>query len=245
MAERYKYEQYCPIAIAAEVMGERWTPLVLRGLYCGATRFNDIQACVPRMSPSLLSRRLKELEAANVIVRQPVHAGRGHIYALTQAGQELFPTLQAMGEWAQKWLRREIVSDHNLDPDVFMWELRHGVEKARLPDARRRVIEFRLSGVPSPKRHFWLLLEPGHADICVSDPGFDIDLWVSASLRTMVELWLGHRSIDGAIKSGDLQLDGTRGEQKLFRQWFVRSVFAPSGQMPAADIGKATRQARL
>lgn len=124
MAEKKGYGQYCPISVCSEVMAERWTPLVLRAFFCGATRFNTIQKSVPRMSSALLSKRIKELEYAKIIEQIPADQAQGKEYRLTEAGRELFTVLDTMGTWAQKWLRREITDDENLDPDVLMWELR-------------------------------------------------------------------------------------------------------------------------
>lgn len=229
MPESKGYHQFCPIAVAAEVVAERWTPLVLRGLFCGATRFNDIQASVPRMSPSLLSRRLKELEYAGIIERTSATNGRGSEYSLTQAGRELFPILDRMGVWAQNWLRREITEDKNLDPDVLMWEIRRSALNAGVNVSKRRVAKFHLDGVPVARRFYWLIFEPRDVDICVRDPGYDVDLWISASMRTLVEIWLGHRTLKNAIKTGALKLDGDMAEQDAFRDWFALSYFSYAG----------------
>lgn len=234
MTETKGYGQYCPIAIAAEVVAERWTPLVLRGLFCGATRFNDIQDSVPRMSPALLSRRLKELEYARIVERRPSASGRGSEYHLTTAGEELFPVLDRMGVWAQKWLRREITRDENLDPDVLMWEIRRAALNAGRPAERRRVVRFQLDGVPAAKRLYWLVFEHDDVDICVRDPGHEVDLWIAAHLRTLVEVWLGHRTLAGTLEDGSLRLDGDRAEQDAFREWFALSHFAESGAAGAA-----------
>lgn len=230
-----RYEQYCPIALAAEVLAERWTPLVLRALFCGATRFNDIQASVPRMSSALLSRRLKELEHANVIARQADPNRRGSEYRLTPAGEELFPVLDRMGVWAQKWLRREITTDRNLNPDVLMWDLRRTVLNAGRRVEQRRVVCFQLDGVPVAKRFYWLVFEPTDVDVCLRDPGFAVDLWVFAHLRTLVEVWMGHRPLSGAVEEGLLRLEGDRRERAAFPEWFALSRFAPAGREPAAQ----------
>jgi len=229
MPETKGYGQYCPIAVAAEVLAERWTPLVLRGLFCGATRFNDIQASVPRMSSALLSRRLKELEYANIIERVPAAGGRGGEYRLTPAGQELFPVLDRMGAWAQKWLRREITTDKNLDPDILMWELRRSALAAERRVETRRVVRFQLDGVPVAKRLYWLVFEPEDVDICIRDPGYEVDLWVSAGMRALVEVWLGHRTLTSALDDESLRLDGSPREISAFRQWFCLSHFAAAG----------------
>ncbi|MEQ8964713.1 MAG: helix-turn-helix domain-containing protein [Azospirillaceae bacterium] len=235
MPGRDGYRQYCPIAIAAEVMGERWTPLVIRGLFCGASRFNDIQRSVPRMSSSLLSRRLRELEEAGVIAHHEAPGATGARYALTPAGEALFPVLEQMGVWAQTHLRPEILESRNLDPDLLMWEIRHAAidrgaaADAPDPDARpptRRVACFRLDGVPVAKRFYWLVFEAGDVDICLRDPGHPVDLHVHAHIRDLVAVWLGHERLETAREDGRLRLEGARGEIAAFTRWFALSHFA-------------------
>lgn len=228
MKERKGYGQHCPIAIAAEIVAERWTPLIVRSLCLGATRFNEIHESVPRMSTALLSKRLRELERSGIVKRGAAASGRGTEYLLTEAGQALFPVLEAMGFWAQKWLRREIVRERNLDPFILMWELRRHWRASGRDLVRRRVVHFRLDGVPIAKRLYWLVFEPGDIDICTRDPGFDIDLWVSAHIRTLVEVWLGHRTFRSTVDDGSLRVDGTPAEMRVFQEWFVLSHFAES-----------------
>jgi DNA-binding HxlR family transcriptional regulator len=235
MTQTQGYGQFCPIAVAAEVLAERWTPLVLRGLFCGATRYSEIQASVPRMSSALLSRRLKDLERSNIIERRPVEKGRGFEYFLTSSGTELFPVLDQMGNWAQKWLRREIVSDKNLDPDVLFWEMRRNILAANLMVEQRRVVEFHVQGVPVANRFYWLVFEPNDVEVCVKNPGYDVDLWVTSSMRTLVELWLGHRKLAAAIDDESLLLDGSKLEIAGFRNWFTCSHFAKVGALQPAD----------
>lgn len=241
MSDTVRYGQYCPIAIAAEVMAERWTPLVLRALFCGATRFNDIQASVPRMSSALLSRRLKQLEHANILERTP--QGRGGEYRLTQAGRELFPVLDAMGVWAQKWLRREITREENLDPDVLMWEVRRMAINAGDHIDARRVVEFRLDGVPVDRRFYWLVFEGGDIDICVQDPGHEVDLWVEVHMRTLVEIWLGFDTLPASEREGRLHLEGSRAQREAFRGWFRLSHFAASGRQLSGSVEESTKKA--
>lgn len=230
MAHEQGYGQYCPIAVTAEVIARRWTPLVIRALCMGATRFNEIHDSVPRMSSALLTQRLRELESAGIIERFAAASARGKQYRLTEAGGELFPVLEKMGMWSQRWLRHEITRDRNLDPDILFWDMRHSVIAADLRMERRRVAKFHLEGVPLSQRFYWLVLEPDDVDVCVIDPGHDVDVWVRAHIRTLVEVWLGHQALSAAIENGSLRLDGSPSELDTFHQWFCLSHFADAGR---------------
>jgi DNA-binding HxlR family transcriptional regulator len=235
MVEKRGYGQFCPIALAAEVLAERWTPLLVRELLCGSVRFNDLQRGVPRMSSALLARRLKELQFAGIVERRR-GAGGGFEYQLTAAGRELFPVVETMGRWAQRWLRHDLVDTANLDSDLLMWDIRRNVVAKSPPRERRYVAEFRLSGVPISRRRYWLVFERDVVDLCYRNPGFDVDLFVAASLRVLTQVWLGHIAIEQAIRDGRLQLDGSRGDIAAFRSWFALSMFAPAGREPAGPV---------
>ena len=185
------------------------------------------------MSSALLARRLKELEYAGIIERIGSQKSGGTEYRLTDAGEELFPVLDRMGAWAQKWLRREITKDENLDPDILMWEFRQLRRKFDNGSAERRVVRFQLSGVPVAQRFYWLVFEPEDTEVCVRDPGYDVDLWVSAHIRTLVEIWMGHVTIAQARRSEKLNLEGSRAEMKAFSDWFALSYFAQYGKEKA------------
>jgi DNA-binding HxlR family transcriptional regulator len=235
MVEKTRYGQFCPVALAAEVLAERWTPLIVRELLCGSVRFSDIQRGVPRMSSALLSRRLKELQFAGIVDRRP-GAGGSFEYHLTAAGRELFPIVEKMGLWAQRWLRHDLVDTANLDSDLLMWDVRRNVLANPPPRQPRYVAEFRLSGVPINRRRYWLVFERGTIDLCYRDPGFEVDLFVEASLRMLTQVWLGHITIERAIRDNRLRLDGSRGDIAGFGSWFTLNMFAPAGREPAAQI---------
>lgn len=235
MSENRGYGQFCPVALAAEVLAERWTPLVIRELLMGSVRFNDLQRGVPRMSSSLLARRLKELQYAGIIERRR-GAGAGSEYHLTPAGRELFPIIEKMGLWAQRWLRHELVGVANLDPDLLMWDIRRTVVNHAKPIGRRYVAQFQLSGVPVSRRRYWLVFEHGHVDLCYKHPGFEVDLFVEAGLRVLTEIWLGHTTIDRALGEDRLRLDGARRDIAAFHSWFALSPFAPAGRAPTGQM---------
>jgi DNA-binding HxlR family transcriptional regulator len=218
------YGQFCPVAQAAEVLAERWTPLVLRELLCGSVRFNDLQRGVPRMSSSLLSRRLKELQHAGIVERR---RGDGSWeYHLTPAGQALFPVVETMGVWAQRWLQHRNIAADNLDPNLLMWDIRRRVLADVPASGRRFVAEFQFTGPARGHRRYWLVFLRDQVDLCFKDPGFDIDLVISASVRTLTEVWLGHRSIEQARRADDLRFEGAPKQVAAFRRWFALSLFA-------------------
>lgn len=240
MDEKSGYGQFCPIALASEVLAERWTPLVIRELLCGSVRFNELQRGLPRMSSALLASRLKKLEFAGIIERRRA-AGGGMEYHLTAAGRELFPVVEKMGLWAQRWLRHELVETANLDPDLLMWDIRRNVVRHVQNRARRHVTEFQLSGVPIKRRRYWLVFERGRVDLCYKDPGYDVDLFVKATLRVLTQIWLGHVTIEEAFREDKLRLEGSAADVAAFRSWFALSMFAPAGRAPAGQIKPAAQ----
>lgn len=177
------------------------------------------------MSSALLSRRLKELEFAGIVERRKAPAGRGSQYHLTEAGKELFPIVLGMGGWAQRWLRNDLTQAENLDPDLLMWDVRRSVTRDGLPADRRFVVLFQFSDMPANRRRYWLVFEPNDVDLCIKDPGYEVDLYVSSHLRSLVEIWLGHLSIAEA-----LQLDGAPKDAKAFTAWFALSIHAKAGR---------------
>ncbi|MEE8515056.1 MAG: helix-turn-helix domain-containing protein [Alphaproteobacteria bacterium] len=237
MARQKGYGQFCPVARAAEILTERWVPLVVRELSCGSVRFNDLQRGVPRMSSGLLSRRLKELEHAGIVERrQPANAkARGSEYHLTAAGRELNPILIGMGLWAQRWVRDDLVVSENLDPDLLMWDIRRNVIGTKVPQDRRFTVQFEFSGVPVNRRRYWLVFDSGETDICIKDPGFEPDLYLNCHVRTLVEVWLGHVTLSAALRDKDLRLEGSRHDIKAFSDWFALSGFADAGRQPPAQ----------
>ena len=226
------YRQFCPLAMAAEILCTRWTMVLLRELVVGSTRFNDLRRGVPKMSPTLLSQRLKELEAAGVIERHEVKTEKGvYEYRLTESGQELRAVVEAMGLWGQRWIEARL-SLKNLDPSLLMWDMRRNLNPTPLPD-RRTVIQFLYRGLPAATRAYWLVVDPpGVVDLCSSDPGFDVDLYVSTDLRTMTAIWMGLTTV---AKEGDkITLTGNRDIAGKMQAWLGLSPFAAEPKRAAA-----------
>jgi len=218
------YKQFCPVAMAAEILCTRWTMVLLRELVAGSTRFNDLRRGVPKMSPTLLSKRLKELEAAGVVERRPIPGERGAMeYRLTEAGRELRPVVEAIGMWGQKWVESQL-SLKNLDPSLLMWDMRRNLDPTPLPP-RRSVIRFEYPELPASKRDWWLVVEPaGTVDLCWSDPGFEIDLWITTDLRTMTAIWMGLTTVTAVAER--IMFDGDREIAARMQGWLGLSPFA-------------------
>jgi DNA-binding HxlR family transcriptional regulator len=201
------YGQFCPVAKAAEIFAERWTPLLLRELFCGSVRFNDLRRGVPLMSPSLLSRRLKELEQAE-IVRRTEREGRTSEYHLTEAGRELWPLIESLGVWGKRWTHARI-EKNELDAGLLMWDVHRSLNVERFR-AARTVIRFDFAGTTSAKRKWWLIVEGGDVELCLLDPGFAVDLHVRTHLRVMTEVWVGDRGFAEALRGSEILLEGSR-----------------------------------
>ena len=225
MGKGKQYGQFCPVAKAAEILAVRWTPLIIRELLCGSHRFNDLKRGVPLMSPSLLSTRLRELEDSGIVRREPIKGERGHEYCLTAAGEALRAIIEAQGLWAQKHLEQRIAND-DLDPSLLMWDIRRNIDHRFQHDKERFSVQFELAGVPAKQQRWWILFEGEDADLCIKDPGRDIDLYVSSHIRTLTEIWMGVRKLPESIAAGDCVLDGSREACRGFPKWFLLSHFA-------------------
>lgn len=220
------YRQFCPVAMAAEVLCARWTMVLLRELMAGSTRFNELRRGVPRMSPALLSQRLKDLEVAGILTREPTPNDPSvFAYHLTPAGVELKPIVAAFGVWGQRWVETELSLRH-LDVQLLMWDMRRGLDPRPLPK-RRSVVHISYSELPAAQRRWWLIVEAdGEVDLCSVDPGFDIDLHVATDLRTMTAIWMGLDTVRSAIKEERLVLSGERSLATNMQSWLGLSPFA-------------------
>ncbi|MCB1370436.1 MAG: helix-turn-helix transcriptional regulator [Rhodobacteraceae bacterium] len=217
------YGQFCPVAMASEVLCQRWTVLVLREMLCGTTRFNDLRRGVPRMSPSLLSKRLKELERAGVVVPVPNEAGVVE-YHLTEAGEDLRPIVMAMGFWGQRWVESQL-SLKNLDPSLLMWDMRRNLDPKPLPP-RRCTIKFQFPELVPARRCWWLVVEGATVDLCGFDPGFEVDVLVTASLRSMTAIWMGLAKLGRETAEGRVRIDGDPAMARDMGRWLRLSSFA-------------------
>jgi DNA-binding HxlR family transcriptional regulator len=218
------YRQFCPVAMAAEIVCTRWTPLILRELVSGSTRFSDLHRGLPRISPTLLSKRLRQLEAAGVISRTASPNSEAVEYRLTPAGEDLKTLVLDLGIWGQRWIETRS-SLKNLDPSLLMWDMRRNLDPTPIPP-RRYVIQIVYPELPPSRRNWWLIVESGVTDLCKVDPGFEVDLYVSTDLRTMTAIWMGLTTVGAELTAGRLHLTGDDRVKSSMQRWLGLSPFA-------------------
>jgi DNA-binding HxlR family transcriptional regulator len=204
-----EYGQFCPVAKTAEVFAERWTPLIIRELCCGAAHFNDLRSRLPRLSKTLLVQRLKELESAGIVSITPKEKGRGHSYRLTQSGEEFREIITLMSRWGQRWAQDTLTRD-DLDPTFLMFSVRGQVDHALLPRTQL-VLRIELWGVPQEHTHarrWWLVFQPSDIDLCFKDPGHPVDVTLRIELATFWRVWLGYVGLSEPATQRNISFDG-------------------------------------
>ncbi|MCW5666557.1 MAG: helix-turn-helix transcriptional regulator [Piscinibacter sp.] len=224
------YGQFCTVARGAEVLCERWTPLVIRELLCGSKRFNDLRRGVPRMSTSLLAQRLQRLEQFGIVRRTA--AGKVWEYSLTAAGEELRPIVMALGHWGARWIGSRL-RDEELDAGLLMWDIRRFVCIPEFPP-RPIVIHFQFRDARPGERTWWLVVEDGMADLCRDDPGRELTLVVDATVRALTEIWSGDLTPGQALQSREVRVEGARRDAQDLWRWLGTSAFAPTRRARAA-----------
>lgn len=219
------YGQFCPISKAAEILGERWTILVIRELLMGGRRFSELQRGLGDISPALLTARLRSLESQGLVVRRRMSGQRGFEYFPTHACEELKPIIFALGEWGLCWAKNQVATD-DMDVEMLMLYLERSIDPQQLP-GRQTVIQFKFEDIPD-QRDWWILVRDGKVDICITDPGRDVDVFFSTSARTMSEVWMGERSYRDAVLSGELIIEGDLALTRRISSWLRPSIFAGS-----------------
>lgn len=215
------YGQFCPVAKAMEVLDERWTLLVVRELLLGSTHFNELRRGVPKMSPALLSKRLKSLIRAGVVERSEID-GRT-TYSLTPCGKELTAVVDALGAWGVRWIGE--LGEADLDPHLLMWDMRRSIPLAEWPDGRT-TLAFRLDGVEARASRWWLVVADGRADVCDFDPGYEVTATVSAGLRTLTAIWRGDISWQRALLDGGVSVSGPAEVRRAVPGWIGQGSLA-------------------
>ena len=223
------YGQFCPLAQAAQLLCERWTLIIVREFMAGSTRFSDLHKGVPLMSPTLLSTRLKQLIKAGVI-EQLGNKG-SHSYHLTQAGKELQPVVELLGVWGHRWAQSDLKSG-DLDAGLLMWDMRRSVDPSIFPN-HRVVVLFEYPDAPKGARHWWLVSDHGEVDLCLKDPGHDVDIIIKCPLRVMTQIWICATSFKESAAKGDVVVLGAPELTAKLHTWLRSSQLS---QLGAQDI---------
>lgn len=218
-----QYKQFCPIAKASELLGDKWTFLVIRELISGGHRFNELQRGLGHISPSLLSSRLRQLEDEGIIERKKIKGQQGYEYYLTQPGKEVLPIINELGRWGMKWARDQI-DDEELDIELLMLHLARSVNPEKLT-GNESIIHFKFNDLKK-LQDWWIIVKGQEVDVCLEDPGKEVDVWLTTDVRTMMEVWMGDRSYQSAIKQDKLKIVGPTSMTKNISKWMSNSVFA-------------------
>ena len=220
------YGQFCPIALGAEIFAERWTPLIIRELLLGARRFSDIHRGLPRISRNLLTQRLDSLRRSEIIERVATEDSQRNEYRLTVAGRELGAVLEALGTWGYRWASKDL-RDKNLDPKFLMWVLRRSLRVDTLPN-ERVVLLFQF------RRHrgqfFWLVLQRPEVDLCLFDPGFEVNLEIEAEVEALARVYLGHANLRQLMRSGEVVVHGAPRYRNALAGWLGVTHFAHTAE---------------
>jgi DNA-binding HxlR family transcriptional regulator len=226
------YGQFCPVAKATEVVGERWTLLILRELLLGTCRFNDFQRALSRISPTLLTKRLKYLEQHGIIVRKKISGQKGYEYRLTPAGKELTPLIETLAVWGMRWARGQM-TDAELDVEFLMWDLQRRLQTEHLPGGET-VICFSFDELET-FRNWWLVVYDDAVDLCTQDPGKDVDIYINSSVRSLAGIWRGDITLQQAIVDGQLKTHGLRALERSMPDWLGLCLF--KDVQPAVNDG--------
>jgi DNA-binding HxlR family transcriptional regulator len=225
------YGQFCPVALSAEILSSRWTIVLLRELIAGSTRFNDLRRGLSRMSPTLLSKRLKELEQYGILERPR----RNHAeYRLTEAGRDLKLVVEAFGGWGQRWMSKQLALQ-NLDPMLLMVDMRRNVDASMMP---RKEVLIHISYPEQPKawRNWWLVVDRGGVEIDQQDPGVEPDLTVTAELKAMTEIWIGASTIEAVVAAGRMKISGDQALASSMEHWLGLSPFTRAEKAGIAPV---------
>ena len=213
----------CPAVKAADMIGDKWTLLLMRELFMGANRYNAFQRALPRISPTVLSKRLKQMEEDGLIIKKSVAGEKATEYRLTRCGRELAPLINYMSKWGLRWARRRM-NEEDLDVGTFMWDFHRSLNTSELPDGET-VFSISFAGLDAHSK-WWLVANGDVVDLCTDDPGKEVDLYIATTLPALAEVWMGDLDVAAALKADDLQLTGAAYLMRSASQWFPKSRYA-------------------
>lgn len=219
-----KYSQFCPIAKATELLGDRWTLLIVREALMGASRFSEFQRGLGSISPAVLTERLKSLVENGLFVRRSRTGMRGYEYFPTPSCKELLPIIVSLGNWGMRWAKDNLVEE-DYDVELLMLYLERSVVREMLPGPQT-ILQFEFSDLKQ-FRKWWLVVDDSHVEVCQKDPGHDVDVYFNSTVRTMTDVWLGHRTYREAIRSEELNIIGDESLTRTVSKWLACTLFSP------------------
>ena len=216
------YGQFCPVAKAAEIFAERWTPLIIRELLMGSRKFSELEIGMAHIPRSLLTKRLRTLEDAGVVTRKTEGKSKRAEYHLTEAGADLFEVVRGLGEWGQKWVNHNIKAE-DVDPALLVWDMHRRINVDILPPER---VVVQLTFLGAAKGDYWLVLERPEPSVCMQDPGLEVDLFVTTDTVAIHKVWMGMATLAACVDEGLIEFDGLAAHVKAFPRWFKLSIFS-------------------
>ena len=218
-----EYGQFCPVAKATEILGEKWTLLIVRELLMGGSRFSDLQRGLSLISPTLLSKRLEALRERGLVVKRKIPGQRGHEYFPTECCRELQPIILALGDWGMRWARTNL-SEKDYDVEMLMLYLQRSVVTEKLV-GRQTVLRFRFTDIETYP-DWWLVASGDEIDLCVRDPGHEVDVYFTSSVKTLADIWMGENTYRSAMQDGSLKVVGPRALTDNIGSWMRNAIFS-------------------
>jgi DNA-binding HxlR family transcriptional regulator len=232
------YGQFCPVAKSAEILSTPWTILIVREILLGSTRFSTLQRGLPRISPTVLNTRLKELVENGIITKRPIGGQRGHTYRLTPAGKELSAVIESLAVWGMRWARDEM-KDDDLDVSFLMFDIERNIRLEELPGGET-VLCFQFPDLDEFGT-WWIVCNQNDIDLCYQDPGKDVNVYITATSRDLMQVWMGDVSLSSAFKQDLIFLTGEIVICKRFSKWFPLSSAAPVPRPSDQERGRLER----
>lgn len=225
------YGQFCPIAKATEILGEKWTLLIVRELLMGGRRYSELQRGLSQISPTMLSKRLDSLEQYGLVLKKKIPNQKGYEYYPTRSCSELLPIIQSLGEWGMRWAKSNL-TERDYDVGLLMLYLQRSINPENLV-GDETVIRFKFTDI-SDFPDWWMVVQGKEIDLCVNDPGKDVDIWFTTTVKTMVDVWMGWSSYRRAMAEDDLKIVGPRAMVNNVGAWMEDSIYADIA--PASEI---------
>ena len=226
-----EYGQFCPIAKATEIIGEKWTLLVVRELLMGGTRFSELQRGLSMISPTMLSKRLDTLEQHGLVMKKKIPNQKGYEYFPTKSCSELLPIIKSLGDWGMRWARSNL-TEKDYDVELLMLYLKRSINPENLI-GNETVIRFKFTDIKDYP-NWWMIIKGNEVDLCVNDPGKEVDVYFTTTVKTMAGIWMGDTTYKKAIAGDELKLVGPKALTKDISSWMEISVFADIA--PASEI---------